>query len=150
MPADLHNAVASALAGVGQRYTASRRLIVDALAQAAGPLSIVDVLAAQPALPQSSVYRNLTALEAAGVARRIVVGDYHHYELSESYTGHHHHLVCAGCGAVTDVVLRPGAERAIDRLVEEAVRGTGFRPEGHRLDILGECGRCAGAASGRR
>ena len=64
-----------------------------------------EILAANEALPQSSAYRNVTALIEAGVVRRVTgVDDHGRFELSEDLAGHHHHLACARCGKVEDVV----------------------------------------------
>jgi len=38
--------------------------------------------------------------------------------------------------------LAARSEQAIDRAVDEVAAATGFRPTGHRLDILGVCARC--------
>jgi len=140
---DVHDIVAGRLQTDGQRYTDSRRKLVDILARAGRPLSIPDVLAAEPALPQSSVYRNLVVLEQAGAVGRILASDYALYELAEGLREHHHHLVCLSCGVVADVTLAAPSERAIDLATDEVAAATGFRPTGHRLDILGVCAHCA-------
>ena len=51
--------------------------------------------------------------------------------------GHHHHLVCLGCGGVeeTDLCTAPSAV--------ELKRRYGFAPDAHQLDIYGHCRRCA-------
>jgi len=72
---DVHDIVAASLQTDGQRYTGSRRKLVEILAHAGRPLSIPDVLAAEAALPQSSVYRNLVVLEQAGAVGRLLAPD---------------------------------------------------------------------------
>jgi Fur family ferric uptake transcriptional regulator len=140
---DVHAIVAARLRADGQRYTESRRKLVEILAGAERPLSIPDVLAAEPSLPQSSAYRNLVVLEQAGTVGRILAPDGALYELAEGLRGHHHHLVCLSCGAVTDVTLSSGSEQAIETGTGEVAAATGFQPTGHRLDIVGVCARCA-------
>ena len=113
------------------------------LERSAVPLSVPEVRAADPDLPQSSVYRNLGVLETAGVARRVLgVDDFARYELAEDLTEHHHHLVCTSCGAVTDVQLSTKLERSMERAIQEIASDTGFRPAGHRLDLVGLCATC--------
>ncbi|HEX2851232.1 MAG TPA: Fur family transcriptional regulator [Acidimicrobiales bacterium] len=148
MAADLHETVAERLDGVGQRYTDGRRALVEVLAAADRPLTLPDVLAAaRDPLAQSSAYRNLAVLEQAGVVLRVAAAagssDHARYELAEDLAGHHHHLVCTRCGSVTDVTVPDRLERAVDRALEEIVAGTGFRLEGHRLDLVGRCRNCA-------
>ena len=143
--ADLHETVAARLRRVDQRYTAGRRQLVDILAGSGRPLSIPEILADRPTLPQSTVYRNGAVLEGAGALHRVVgADDFTRYELAEDLTEHHHHLVCTSCGAVADCTLSPELERAMARAVGEIAAGTGFRPERHRLDLLGTCPACQG------
>ena len=144
MAPDLHATVADLLIRSGQRYTEGRRAIVDCLAAAARPMSLPEILRERPALPQSSVYRNLGGLEQAGVVQRLPGTDeFARFELSEELTSHHHHLVCERCGAVTDVAPSARLERTVERLVAEIAADTGFNAERHRLDVIGRCANCA-------
>lgn len=129
----------------GQRYTTGRRLILATLAAAGGPITIPAVLQRQPHLAQSSVYRNLVVLEHAGLVSKIAMGDDHaHYELGEDLTDHHHHhLVCTGCGGVSDITLSEDVERALDEAMQHVARETSFEVQHHRLDLIGRCGACA-------
>ena len=97
---------------------------------------------------QSSVYRNLAALEQAGVVRRVLTDEeFGRYELTEELTGHHHHLVCSNCGAVEDVDFAPGFEETLESQLAELADRTGFSAVSHRLDLIGLCRVCAAAAS---
>jgi Fur family ferric uptake transcriptional regulator len=143
MAVELHSTLAGRLRGVGQRYTAGRRSLVEILDRAERPLSLPDILDAAPDLPQSSVYRNLAVLEQAGAVHRVhTSGEYARYELAEDLTEHHHHLVCTSCGDVTDVVIPARVERAVERATAEVASGAGFTLEGHRLDLVGRCADC--------
>lgn len=144
MAPDVHSAAAARLRAVAQRYTGSRRALVEVLADAARPLSIGEVLARRASVPQSSAYRNLAVLEQAGVVRRVPAADeFTRYELTEDLTEHHHHLVCVRCGSVADFTVPPRVERTVERALAEAAAGVGFRAEGHRLDLVGRCAACA-------
>ena len=141
---ELHTTLAGRLRVVGQRYTVGRRALVEILAEADRPLALHDILAQAPTLPQSSVYRNLNVLEQAGAVHRVhTSGEYARYELAQDLTEHHHHLVCTGCGEVTDVVIPARVERAVERATAQVASGAGFRLEGHRLDLVGRCADCA-------
>ena len=96
MASEIHGTVDELLAQAGQRYTPVRRATVDALTRAARPLTMVEILAGAGAkLAQSSVYRTLTVLEDAGVVHRLTgPPGFARYELAESLTEHHHHLIC--------------------------------------------------------
>jgi Fe2+ or Zn2+ uptake regulation protein len=148
MTAELHAKVADRLATIGHRYTSGRRLLVDALVRAGSPLPLPAILTRHRGLKQSSVYRNLAALEQAGVVRRVLTDEeFGRYELTEELTGHHHHLVCSNCGAVEDVDFAPGFEETLESQLAELADRTGFSTVSHRLDLIGLCRACAAAAS---
>lgn len=141
---DLHATTAARLGAVQQRYTPKRRALVDLLADAGQPLAIPDILTRGASLAQSSVYRNLVVLEQAGVVRRVVsTDDYARYELAEDLTEHHHHLICSGCGEVSDFVVASAVERRLDEVVADIGAEAGYRIEGHRFDVIGTCTECS-------
>jgi len=142
---DVDDEVAALLRRADQRYTSSRRRLVAALQAGAGPLTITQIVAADDSLPQSTVYRNLTLLEEAGVVTRIVTSDdFARYELAEHLTEHHHHLICSTCGDVTDFSLDSRTETNLDRALHRAADKVDFRVDAHRLDLLGTCAGCKG------
>jgi Fur family ferric uptake transcriptional regulator len=141
---DWRSAAAAHLARAGQRLTARRASIVEVLATSERPLTMPEIRELRPDLAQSSLYRNLVELEQAGVVRRVVTHDeFARYELGESLSGHHHHLVCTNCGVVEDVPASPGLERSVAAAVAGAAEATGFQIDHHRLDLIGLCRRCA-------
>lgn len=144
-PADLHRAATEMLRAKGHRYTSARRRLVETLRTAGGPISIPQLIEFDNQLAQSSTYRNLTILEEAGVAARIVTADDHaRFELDETLTKrHHHHLICTDCGDVTDFELPGGVEGTLARELDRAGRAAMFQIDSHRLDLLGTCARCA-------
>ncbi|MEY4366400.1 MAG: hypothetical protein RLZZ305_1744 [Actinomycetota bacterium] len=141
--AGLAHEVAARLATVNQRLTPTRRAIVEALAAADRPLSIPEILASGQGLAQSSVYRNLSVLERAGAVARVVTTDeWARFELAEVLTGHHHHLVCSKCGAVSDVRVPDDVEADLDRALGVLAVREGFELLHHRLDLVGVCSAC--------
>lgn len=145
-PADeVHRAAANQLHAHGLRYTDARRAVVEVLRRGDRPLTLPEILAADGALAQSSAYRNLAELVAAGVVRRIITSDEHsHFELEEHLTGeHHHHLICSACGVVRDFTVPPELEQLIERAAAAVSSSDGFAADHHRLDLVGRCGRCA-------
>jgi Fur family transcriptional regulator, ferric uptake regulator len=142
---DLDRRVEQRLVDGSVRYTEGRRAVVAALAQSMGPRSaweLHEIL--DRSVPLSSLYRSLAVLEDVGV----VVPHFGQkgvtrYELAEWLKGHHHHLVCLGCGAVDDVELPVGYETRVVDLVERIGSITDFTPMSHALEIEGRCARCA-------
>ena len=140
---DLHATVDDRVRQVGQRYTSLRRAVVDVLAGAAGPLTIPEILRAKSGLAQSSLYRTLHLMEEAGVVHRMAgPAGFARYELAEDLTEHHHHLICVSCGDVEDLAASSRVERTVSKVIEEAASRTGFRSQGHRLELVGVCARC--------
>lgn len=139
----LHEKAAGRLAALDQRYTPSRRVLVQTLEEAAHPLTIAEIVGRADGVPQSSAYRNLTVLIEAGIAIRLPgADDYGRFELAEDLAGHHHHLVCVSCGAVADHVAGSRLERALREAAQQAAEDSGFEVTGHRLDFEGRCRRC--------
>lgn len=118
----------------GMRATPSRLAVLDLLRTSVAPLShgeVAERLSSQP-WDRATIYRNLTDLAEAGLARRTDVGD-HIWRFETARDDHdaaHPHFVCTECGSVEclpDVELalkKPKVPRAIkQRLVEVHVRG---------------------------
>ncbi len=128
------DALKLALRGRGLRATPSRLAVLGLLRSNGGPLSHAE--AADRLHDQSwdraTIYRNLTDLAEAGLARRSDVGD-HTWRFEAVDVAHaddrHAHFVCTECGVVEcmpDVGLAVGkaAPRAVRRKqVEVQVRG---------------------------
>jgi Fe2+ or Zn2+ uptake regulation protein len=115
----------------------------SALAKAARPLSIPEIVASNADLPQSSAYRNVTALIEAGVVRRVTgVDDHGRFEPGEVLAGHHHHLACGGCGKVEDVAPSPRLERAMAEAARVVAEEQGYDVTGHQFDLVGLCPAC--------
>jgi Fur family ferric uptake transcriptional regulator len=132
-----------ALRSHGLRVSAARRLVLESLFAAEGPIPaerIADGLAGR--LPQSdlaSVYRNLETLEAVGLVRHFHLG---HgpglYGLAGA--GEREYLVCGTCHAVRAV--EPGEMEALRSLIR---RDFGYDAHFSHFPIVGLCAQCAHA-----
>ncbi len=144
MTAALHDRVAQCLADADQRYTENRRLLVNAFLAKDRPMTVPELVAVIDGLPLSSAYRNLSVLQDAGVVTRIATSDDNgRYELTEGFSGHHHHhLVCEGCGIVVDIAASPTIERALRAAARRATQDHGFAITDHRIDLIGRCATC--------
>ncbi len=108
------------------------------------PLTIPEILTARAGMPQSSVYRNLTVLEEAGLVQRVASSDdWARFELAEDLTGHHHHQICTRCGEVRDFTLPNHLESTLDDCLTSVATANGFTLQHHRLDLVGVCESCS-------
>lgn len=134
-------------AAAGLRTTRQRETIVGALEEAGRPITAQALHARlsraggrAPGL--ATVYRTLQALEAAGYARTFPGAEGEaSYKLCDP--GHHHHLICEGCGRVVEI---PSCE--IEGWAKTAARRRGFSVSSHQADIFGLCPPCRRTAAG--
>lgn len=133
--ADLADAVA-ALRDRGLRLTTPRRLVLEALFAAAGPLS-AEHIAGELKLDLTSVYRNLEALEHHGLARHVHLG--HGPGLYALVgRGEHEFLSCERCGAVR--TLTP---EQLDPIRDRVKELFGYEARFTHFAIVGLCPACA-------
>ena len=64
------------------------------------------------------------------------------FELAEDLAGHHHHLACATCGTVQDVVPSARLERAMHDAARVVAEEHGYEVLGHQFDLVGTCPSC--------
>jgi Fur family ferric uptake transcriptional regulator len=136
------DAAVAALRERGLRASAARRLVLEALFAADGPVSaerIADGVAGRvPRSDLASVYRNLETLEELGLVRHVHLG---HgpglYALVAEAA--HGYLVCESCDAVRPI--------ASDELihVRRCIRDAfGFHARFSHFPIVGLCPECGG------
>lgn len=137
--------LSSMLAARGVRLTRPRRAVLEVLADVRRPLSVAELYGRLRGrrVNLASVYRTVALLCRQDIMK---VADTsrgtQRFELSERFTGHHHHLVCQRCGAVQDFdgcVLRKPVLARLERRVRRATR---FEVTGHDIRLYGVCGPC--------
>jgi Fur family ferric uptake transcriptional regulator len=129
----------------GQRLSANRRLVLEALFDAEGPVSAEHIAAGlggrRARADVTSVYRTLEQLEELGAIHHVHIG---HgpglYALVGS--GEPAYLACESCHRVDVVDLEPIREEINDRF--------GYEPRLSHFAILGLCPECAAGGSTRR
>lgn len=91
-----------------------------------------------PSISLATVYKTLESLEAAGLIRQVsLLSDSKRYDANQH---HHHHLVCRVCKRIIDY-----DDPRLDALLPNA-EPSGFTPLEVRVQIVGVCARCQGAA----
>ena len=125
----------------GLLHTRQRDRILDIFLKTEAHPTINDlydiVRKKNPKIGIATVYRAMTVICNAGLARQVDFGDgqrrfEHKYEHR-----HHDHLVCLKCGRVIEV-MSPKIEAIQDRLAKKH----NFTPIRHRMQIFGTCSKC--------
>lgn len=98
---------------------------------------LTHVLSAHPSAPgQATVYRALTALEESGFVARVGERDGATLYAKCETEGHHHHLVCIGCGHVSAISC------PVDDSVIRAASRERFVITHHEVTLYGVCRSC--------
>jgi Fur family transcriptional regulator, ferric uptake regulator len=132
----------------GLRASAARRLVLEALLVADGPMSAEQIAQGiggrVPASDIGSVYRNLQALEDIGLVRHVHLG--HGPGLHAlAVTGEQEYLTCERCGD-----YRAVAPQELDAVRELIEHQFGYRASFAHFPIVGLCASCARAVGARR
>jgi Fur family ferric uptake transcriptional regulator len=133
--------MAQELARQGLRMTPQRLMILSEIEASESHISAEEIhrriTERYPNVNISTVYRTLELLHRLGLVTETDLGEgrvrYHPAE-----KGHHHHLVCEGCGAIIDL-----DDALLDPLKDELRRRYDFAAELKHLAILGRCADCS-------
>jgi Fur family transcriptional regulator, ferric uptake regulator len=84
-----------------------------------------------------TIYRTLDMLSRLGFICEVFTEGHARSYLLHRAEGHHHHLICSGCGRVQDFT---GCD--LTALEKKLSRATGFTIDKHRLEFSGKCREC--------
>ncbi len=128
---------ATRLQGVGHRVTGPRRAVLEAIAASLSPFTVEDICAAAPDVGRATVFRTMKILQELELVCRVPLEDGSvRYQLSRG--GHHHHLICSECGAVSEF-----SDPHLDSLIRQNAQTEGFQLDGHSLELYGRCAACS-------
>jgi Fur family transcriptional regulator, ferric uptake regulator len=124
-------AAAGKIRGHGYKATPQRLAVLEAVA-AEQHQDFGAIRARCPGVGMVTVYRTLDLFFGLGLVRRLDLGDGPRYELAED---HHHHLICEGCGDITEFERCPLDLRGLPDV-------GGFEVRAHSLEVYGTCPEC--------
>ena len=133
------------LTRAGLRVTEPRRLVAGLIATRSGHFTAADLAAdarrRRVAIGRATIFRTLDVFVRLGGVERIDLptGDHAYVRCEPS---HHHHVVCSTCGRTDEV---DGCD--LQAVVREVAERTGYRVDGHRLELYGICSDCRARAS---
>ena len=133
------------LASRGGRLTQTRRTLLQVIGDLSTHFTPDDLAQALrgrgQAMAMTTIYRNLPALEEAGLIARTTFREETRNGAAtyEAIFGrpHHDHLVCQACGKKIEFQYE-----ALEVLQEEVARKNGFTLASHHLELVGLCPRC--------
>ena len=96
-----------------------------------------DIRRHTPDVGLDTVYRNLNLLIGMGVVNQINVPGKDGKVFEITLSGHHHHLVCLGCGVANCLDYCPVDEKGLQQAA-----GQDFQIVGHSLELYGYCPKC--------
>lgn len=128
--------IVQSLEARGHRVTPARLAVIAAVLAQRGHFTVDDILRQCPGIGRATAFRTMRLLAELGIVCRVLLEDGTlHYRLSRR--GHHHHLVCVGCGNVQDL-----DQCVVSDLVRELARTSRYEIEGHWLEFYGRCPQC--------
>jgi len=143
----LVNEVTALLHRRGDRMTASRRAVLEALHGRDDHLPAEEVLAVagalHPTVHRTTVYRALELLTGLGVVQHVHLGHgatAYHLATEEG----HLHAQCRSCGDVIDL-----PRSVLDDAGRVIALETGFRLDPDHMALSGTCARCSAPATAR-
>ncbi len=127
------------LSEAGHRITEARQQIIAFLDRARQPKSVQEIVGNIDA-DETSVYRSIVLFQRLDIVEEIHGADgLHRYALAH---GHHHHVVCEGCGYVEHLVC----DNREPALPARSVRSRFRTIMRHEVTYFGRCVRCEAGA----
>lgn len=148
---------AHVLADAGLRVTRPRRAVVELLERTAHPMDPGEMhktLTQQGIrIDRASVYRVLDVLREQGLVHHVLSTHgfvachppshvHAHGQGEPADHSCHHHMLCKACGKALEVHCD-----GLSGLLEQLSQMTGFKVEGHTLEVAGTCRECQQAAA---
>ena len=133
--------IVAALDNAGYRLTAPRRALADLIAARDGSTFTAADLVAEVrsrglGIGRATVFRAIDLLESVGAVERLdrPTGEHAYVACAPA---HHHHVICAHCERSIEV-----GDLGLGAVAREVTRRTGYRIDGHRLELFGLCPAC--------
>jgi Fur family ferric uptake transcriptional regulator len=142
---DWYDRAGRALHDAGYRRGGARRAVLELLDTQPCARSAIEIEAALREKPhtrrpvsRASIYRILAELETLGLVARLEIGQAMvRFEAVREGHGHHHHLVCDRCGALT-----PFTDDELERTIRHVSQRVALTVSEHEVVLHGACADC--------
>jgi Fur family ferric uptake transcriptional regulator len=137
-----------ALEAAGCRLTAERRAVAQLIASRDGAFDSADLLTDSRrrnlGVARATIFRTLDVLTSIGAVERLDLPSGEHSYVRCDTRAHHHHLVCTRCQRSVDL-----EQIGMMPIIAQIERETGYRVDGHRVELFGLCPACQAIEAGR-
>lgn len=134
-----HETLKTILKDNGASLTRSRQLVFDLLLNQGPQTMQVLTTRAGGEVDRATIYRTIELYERLGIVNRLNIGWKYKIELSEIFSGHHHHMHCTKCSKI--ITLPPST--MLETMIDKIAARTSFSPRGHSLEVYGLCPNCS-------
>jgi Fur family transcriptional regulator, ferric uptake regulator len=135
------NKIAGILRENGYKLTSQRHAVLNVIASRHDHMTpeaiYEETLLTNPDIGLVTVYRTLDILSKLKLVCRVHAPDGCRSYMMRRPAGHHHHLVCSGCGKVVDFT---GC--TLSDMEQKLSQDTMFDISGHLLEFYGLCPEC--------
>jgi Fur family ferric uptake transcriptional regulator len=130
----------------GYKVTPQRRTIIREIIDSKEhqtPNAIYEkVRREHPSIGLVTIYRTLEMLAELGLICEMHAGGSCRSYLMRRPDEHHHHLICSDCGKVVDFT-----DCGLEELEKRISKASHFKINGHLLEFLGQCRKCAAVST---
>lgn len=133
-----HKTLATILKKGGSSLTNTRVAVFDLLLDQEPQSMAVLVKRAEGKVDRATLYRTIELFERLGIVSRLNIGWKYKIELTEMFSGHHHHFYCTNCGRTYSLPESP----MLETMISSVAAKEGYSPRGHQLEIHGLCNNC--------
>jgi Fur family ferric uptake transcriptional regulator len=137
-----HEILAQYLRSKGKlRSTPERFRVLDAVLATQGHFDAESlyyrIITSGDKVSKATVYNTLELLQKCGLVSKYRFAE-NTSRFEKAYgKPHHHHLICLGCGEITEFV-----NERLESIQEDVCNQKSFIPQGYTLQIFGTCSRC--------
>jgi Fur family ferric uptake transcriptional regulator len=133
--------VVVALENAGYRVTAPRRALAALISAREGSTFtaadlVAEVRSRRLGIGRATIFRAIDVLVSVGAVERLDRPTGEHAYVA-CVPAHHHHVICTRCDGSIEI-----GDLGLGAVAREVARRTGYRIEGHRLELFGLCPAC--------
>jgi Fur family ferric uptake transcriptional regulator len=134
----MYDDLAALLKKNSSSLTRPRKLVFGLLLDQEPQTIQVLVRRAADQVDRATIYRTVELFENLGIVHRLNIGWKYKVELSDMFSGHHHHFYCTNCQKTYS--LPPNS--MLETMIDSVTAKEGFSPRGHQLEVHGLCESC--------